>query len=288
MVPGSSPGGPTTHCPINFGQFFIHSFNLSLTRLTGIFAAQDQDNIMKKICLAFFTLGSFLISNAQTTPAPKKDWKKATLEAPGDHIMVQLTSDHWSGAPDSITKRMSGLPRGLGFSIMLNKPFKSDPHWSVAFGLGINGSSIYFKNTKVDLTASGSVLPFKNLDSADHFKKYKLVTVFGEVPIELRYNFNPEKENKSWKAALGIKVGTMLNAHTKGKTLVNSSGATLNSYTLKESKRNFFNSNRIVATARIGMGAFSLVGTYQLSTMLRDGAGADIRPYQIGLCISGL
>ncbi len=183
---------------------------------------------------------------------------------------------------------MTGLSRGLGISIMINKPFKSDPHWSVAFGLGVNGSSIFFKNTSVDIIAGGAVLPFRNLDSSDHFKKYKLVTVFAEVPVELRYTFSPQKENKSWKAALGLKVGTMINAHTKGKTLQNSSGTTIGAYTLKESKKTFFNGSRVVATARVGLGAFSLVGTYQLSTLLKDGAGADIRPYQIGLCISGL
>ncbi len=240
---------------------------------------------MKKIVFTLFAFSSFLISAAQTT---KKDWKKTTLEQPGDHIMLQLTSDHWAGAPDSITNRMAGLSRGLGISIMLNKPFKTDPHWAVAFGLGINGSSMFFKNTDIGITSTGTVLPFKNADSTDHFKKYKLVTVFAEVPVELRYTFNPEKENKSWKAALGLKIGTMINAHTKGKTLQNSSGTTINSYTLKESKKTFFNGTRVVATARVGVGAFSLVGTYQLSTLLKDGAGADIRPYQIGICISGL
>jgi len=240
---------------------------------------------MKKIIFTLFTVGSFLISSAQTT---NKDWKKATLEQPGDHFMIQLTSDHWAGAPDSITNRMAGLSRGLGISLMINKPFKTDPHWAVAFGLGVNGSNMFFKNTSVDITAGGTVLPFRNVDSSNHFKKYKLVTVFAEVPVELRYTFNPQKERKSWKAALGVKVGTMINAHTKGKTLQNSSGTTINSYTMKESKKTFFNGTRVVATARVGMGSFSLVGTYQLSTLLKDGAGADIRPYQIGLCISGL
>ncbi len=240
---------------------------------------------MKKIIFIFLMAFISFASFAQTN----KDWKKAAIEKPGDHILLQLTSDNWSGVPDSISSHMKGLSRGLGISIMMSKPFKTDPHWSIAFGLGINGSSIFFDKMKVDIGATGTVLPFKNLDSADRFKKYKLVTVFAEVPVELRYSFNPEKESKCWKAALGLKIGTMLNAHTKGKTLVNSSGTTINSYTLKESKKSFFNSTRIVATARVGMGNFSLVGTYQLSAFLKDGAGpADIRPYQIGLCISGL
>src|SRR3981081_1788936 len=105
---------------------------------------------MKKIIVTLFAFSSFLISIAQTT---NKDWKKAALEQPGDHIMLQLTSDHWSGAPDSISSRMKGLSRGLGISLMINKPFKSNPHWSVAFGLGVNGSSIFFSKTSVDIIA---------------------------------------------------------------------------------------------------------------------------------------
>jgi hypothetical protein len=71
-------------------------------------------------------------------------------------------------------------------------------------------------------------------------------------------------------------------------TLQDKNGNTLNSYTEKISKKSFFNSNRVVATARIGIGHFSLVGNYQVSSLLKDGTGPDIRPYQIGLCISGL
>lgn len=219
--------------------------------------------------------------------AQKKDWKQETLDRAGDHFMINLTSDHWSGAPDSISSRIRGTSRGLGIAFMIDKPFKSDPHWSVAFGLGVSGSNIFFKKTAIDIKGTSTLLAFRNVDSADHFKKYKLVTVFAEVPIELRYVFNPEK-NKSWKAALGIKVGTLINAHTKGKTLQNSAGSTVNAYTLKESKKSYFNGTRFAATARVGIGSFSLVGTYQLNSLLKDGAGPDIKPYQIGICISGL
>ncbi len=249
--------------------------------MPGIFVAQDY--IMKKLIFTATTLCLYLFTSAQAT----KDWKKETLDRAGDHFMINLTSDHWNGAPDSISNRIKGLSRGLGFAIMLDKPFKSDPHWSVAFGLGVNGSSMFFKNTFIDLKATGTTLAFKNVDSTDHFKKYKLVTVFAEVPIELRYTFNPEKKS-SLKAALGVKVGTLINAHTKGKTLQNSSGNSINSYTLKESKKSFFNGTRIAATARLGVGSFSLVGTYSLTSLIKDGSGPAIKPWQIGLCISGL
>ena len=267
-----------------FGQFFSLSFNLSLTLLAIIFATQDY--IMKKITFIVIALVSLSAASAQLKP--KKDWSKVDVDRAGDHIMLQISSDHLSGAPDSISNRIKGLSRGLNFYVMMNKPFKNDPRWSVAFGIGVSTSSIFFKKTSIGITSAGSLLPFTNLDSSNYFKKYKLATSFLEVPIELRYAFDPANEAKSWKVALGVKVGTMLNAHTKGKTLLNKSGATLNAYTEKESRKTFFNTTRLAATARVGIGHFSLFGAYSITSFLKDGAGASIKPYQVGLTISGL
>ena len=131
-------------------------------------------------------------------------------------------------------------------------------------------------------------MPFSAVDSTEHFKKYKVATTFAEVPIELRYTLDPLNEKKSWKFAVGVKVGTMINAHTKGKTLENKNNTVINSFTEKQNKKTFFNGTRIAATARVGIGNFSLFGAYSITSLLKDGAGPTIRPYQIGLCISGL
>ena len=239
---------------------------------------------MKKILSVVFAVALISTAFGQN----KKDWSKVNIDKAGDHLMIQLSKDNWSGVPDSISSRMKGLSRGLNVAIMLNKPFKSDPRWSVALGLGVSHSSIFFKKTSVDLKATSTRLPFKNLDSSDHFKKYKLATTFVEVPIELRYTFDPVNEKKSWKIALGVKVGTMLNAHTKGKTLQNKNDGTISSYTEKISKRTYFNGTRLAATARVGIGSFSLFGAYAITSLIKDVAGPGVRPYQIGLCISGL
>lgn len=238
---------------------------------------------MKKIIIALFVFAATTASAQK-----KKDWSKVELDKAGDHIMLQISSDNWSGTPDSISSRIKGLSRGLNLYIMMNKPFKTDPRWSVAFGIGVGSSSIFFKKMGVDIKAGGGVLPFINQDSLNHFKKYKLATSYLELPIELRYTFDPQNVKKSWKIAVGVKVGTMLNAHTKGKILQDKFDNTLNAYTAKESRKNFFNTTRLSATARVGMGNFSLFGSYQLNSFLKDGAGPAIKPYQIGLCLSGL
>lgn len=238
---------------------------------------------MKKIVLLLLASLSVFTLAAQT----KKKMGGFTSQT-GDHFMVQLTSDHWMGTPDSIKSHMKGLARGLNVYVMLDQRFKSNPHFSVAFGLGVGSSSMYFKNMSIDVKSKTNKLPFNNLDTLNHFKKYKLSTAFLEVPLELRFSSNPENDGKSIKAAIGVKVGTLLNVHTKGKSLQDASGKVINSYTAKETGKGFFNSTRIAATARVGYGNFSLAASYQLNNIFKDGVAADIKLFQIGLCISGL
>jgi hypothetical protein len=239
---------------------------------------------MKKILLFIALLVSAHILFAQ-----KKDWSKIDLSnRPGDHLMIQLSTDYWTGAPDSIKNHIGGLSRGGNIYFMIDKPFKSNPRLSIAFGAGVGTSNIYFKKMSVDIKATGSVVPFRVLDTTDRFKKYKLTTAYLEAPIELRFTADPLKYNKSIKAAIGVKVGTLLNAHTKGKTLENKDGRTINAYTLKESKKNFFNNTRLAVTARLGYGNFSLFGAYQIGGIFKDGTAPDIKPLQVGISLSGL
>ena len=69
---------------------------------------------------------------------------------------------------------------------------------------------------------------------------------------------------------------------------MDASGKVINSYTAKETGKGFFNSTRIAATARVGYGNFSLAASYQLNNIFKDGVAADVKLFQIGLCISGL
>ncbi|GAB2839943.1 porin family protein [Ferruginibacter profundus] len=240
---------------------------------------------MKKIvlvCIAFVAVtGAF----AQDK---KKADKKDLVSRAGDHFMIQLSTDHWSGMPDSINNHTKGLSRGANIYVMMNKPFKGNPQFSAAYGIGFGTTNMYFKNYNIDIKSTATKLPFTSLDSNDHFKKYKLTTAFLEVPVELRWVKHPEKENKSLKAAIGVKVGTLLNVHTKGKTLQNKSGGTINTYTQKETNKRFFNTTRVAATGRVGFGNLSLFGSYQFTALLKDGVGPVIHPFEIGICLSGL
>ena len=238
---------------------------------------------MKKLLFIVFALVTVFAANAQ-----EKKKIGGFMNRTGDHLMLQLTSDYWTGAPDSVKNRINGFARGANVYVMLDQRFKSAPQWSVAFGLGVGTSNMYFRNTVVDIKSKTNKLPFTNVDSTDHFKKYKLTTAYLEVPLELRFTVDPVNEMKSIKVAVGVKVGTLLNVHTKGKTLLDKNGATLNTYAAKETGKGFFNSTRLAATARLGYGNFSLFGSYQLNNIFKDGVAANVKLIQIGLNFSGL
>ena len=202
--------------------------------------------------------------------------------------MIQLSSDHWAGAPDSITSHIGGLSRGANIYLMIDKPFRGNPRFSAAFGIGVGTSHIFFKKMFVDISSVNARLPFTAADSLQHFKKFKVATSFLEIPLELRFTSDPGNSNKAIKAAHGIKLGTLLNAHIKGKTLQDASGKTIIAYTQKQSTKSYFNASRIAVTGRIGYGIFSLLGAYNLTTLFKDGVAADMKLYQIGFTISGL
>ena len=247
---------------------------------------------MRKFFLAaltvLFSLAGFaqVDTTAVITTTPRPIVKQGTKPRASDHFVAQFGYTTWQGAPDSIAT--GGFSRTANVYLMMDFPFKTNPHWSVAIGVGMGTDNIYFDKGSVDITGTGTNLRFRNLADTAHFKKYKLATAYAEAPVELRFRSNPDNDRRSIKAAIGVKVGTLLNAHTKGKTLEDRNGNTINDYKVKEFSKRFFNTTRIAGTARLGFGHFSLFGTYQLTPLFKEGQAPQIRPLTIGLTLSGL
>ena len=224
---------------------------------------------------------------AQDEPKTEAKKQQPNLKSrANDHFLIQFGYTSWAKIPDSINT--TGFPRSFNMYFMFDFPFKSNPKISVGLGAGIGTDNIYFENTYVGIKDNTPTLIFHDLSDTNHFKKYKLATAILESPLELRFSSDPGTPNRSYKIAIGIKAGILLQAHTKGKELQNEHGGTLIDYTAKESSKRFFNSNRFMATARLGYGVFSIFGAYQLNTLFKEGLGPDVRPYTIGITLSGL
>ena len=269
------------------GAFFIKIkgfFNLLLTGMK--IHLSTTKNYMKKIIIlsicALFTAPLL----AQDNPATKKKKDIPDMSnRPNDHLLVQFGYTSWAGKPDTINT--SGLSKSINAYFMFDFPFKTNPKLSMAFGPGIASDHILFTKTHVGIKDITPTFEFTNRSDTNHFKKTKLATVYLEAPVELRFSSDP-KTGKGFKAAIGVKIGTLLTAHTRNTKFQSKSGSSINEYVMKESSKRFFNKNRLSGMARIGYGHFTLYGSYQFTALLKDGSGPVVRPFSIGLTLSGL
>lgn len=240
---------------------------------------------MKKIIALVSLVSVSLIGITQENPASKKE--KIDLSGrSNDHFMVQLGYTGWTGKPDSINTK--GLSRCFNVYFLFDFPFKTNPHFSVAIGPGIGSNHVYFDKTYVGIKDQTTVLNFTDRSDTTHYKKTKLTTVWLEAPVELRYSSDPLRTGKSFKAAIGLKVGTMLTGYTRSKDLQNASGQSVNDFYLKEYSKRFFNTNHLVFTARAGYGRLTAFYSHQLGPLFKSGTAAEMKPYSIGLTLSGL
>jgi hypothetical protein len=242
---------------------------------------------MRKTFFAVLSLllSCTLIAQDSTKTTPKK---KPVIDLSGranDHLMFQFGWAGWSGKPDSINTK--GFNKTVNFYLMLDFPVKTNPKISIGFGVGFGTDHVLFDKMYLGIKEGTPTLKIEDRSDSVYFKRYKLAVAWLEAPIELRYTKNPLNSNKSFKAAIGVKVGTLFNAHTRGNDFVDINGD-INSYTQKEASKRFFNKNRLAVTGRVGMGVFSLFGTYQVTQLFKEGLAPKINPWSIGLQISGL
>lgn len=245
-----------------------------------------------------FTISALLIAGSlfaqmdtTTTPAlvvseaPKKPKKKYNLtNRANDHFLLQLGYTNWLDKPDSI--RTKGFSRSVNTYFMLDFPFKTTPQLSAAIGVGIGSDHIFLDKQIADVNGRTTTMRFNGVDTTTtSIKKSKVLTAYAEIPVELRFVSNPEKSDNSFKFALGVKVGTMIKGGTRSRlTEPNSSP----NYLLKEASKGYFNTTRIVGTARIGFGNFTIFGNYQFTSLLKAGTGPQLKPVTIGLSFGGL
>lgn len=214
----------------------------------------------------------------------KPDYSKLDLsKRASDHFMLQFGIAGW-GNKDENNITTKGFNRQFNGYFLFDFPFKSNPKLSVAIGPGVGSDNIYFDNMTVDLNSRNGA-SFKR-DTITQYKKHKLETSFVEAPIELRYSTKPDNMNKGWKLAIGAKIGTLVGAKVKSKVDLDGSGT--GGYVSKEKDKRYLNTTRFALTGRAGLGNLSIYGTYTVTSFFKEGLGPSVRPFSIGLSLSGL
>jgi hypothetical protein len=212
----------------------------------------------------------------------KPDYSKLDLsKRASDHLMLQFGVTGWS-KPDNIT--IKGFNRTFNGYFLFDFPFKSNPRYSVAVGPGIGTDNMYLDKMAVDLNDRNGAQFTR--DTITRYKKNKFATAYLEAPLELRYSTKPENMNSGWKLAIGVKIGTLLDSKVKSKIDLDATGT--GGYFAKEKDKRFLNTTRVAFTARAGLGNFSLFGSYQVSAVFKEGLGPVLRPWTIGVTLSGL
>jgi|JI10StandDraft_1071094.scaffolds.fasta_scaffold183949_2 hypothetical protein len=228
----------------------------------------------------FFTLLAFFTFTIQQLKAQDSDSKKSNFSAPSrDYVMLQLGYEGWSGAPDSI--KLGGIGRAINAYLCYDFPLAKS-NFSFAAGAGIAVSNVYLKNQVINLTDTSTQILF--MPETVDYKKYKMSTAYLEVPFELRFFANKENRNKGFKASIGLKVGALVSSHTKGKRTFNNKPVIE-----KVSTKRYLETVRYAGTLRLGYGNFSVYGQYSIGNLFKVNNGPEnVRPYQIGICITGL
>lgn len=239
------------------------------------------------ILLCLMSLNTFAQDSTKTevkkVSKTKEELKKLDLsKRASDHLMLQFGMANWTNKGDL---NLRGFNKTFNAYFLFDFPFKTDPRLSVAIGPGVGTDNIYFNKTIVDIKAKTGVI-FTPDSLSIKYKKNKLATSFLEVPLELRYSTKPDKMNSGWKLALGLKVGTMLDAKVKSKVDLDANN--VGGYFQKIKNKKYFNTTRFALTARAGYGNISLFASYTVTDFIKQGFGPTVHPYSIGLCLGGL
>lgn len=245
-----------------------------------IFALQNINMTVR------FALGALIglamttqVANAQDVVKDGQKEAKTKVSKPSrDFLMLQFMYNGWLNAPDTI--KTKGFSRGANAYICYDFPIKNS-NFSFAGGIGIGVDNIYLDNMEVVQTDNDTNAQARFIAESINYKRYKVTTTYLEAPFEMRFFGNKENRNSGFKAAIGLRVGTLMGAHTKGKE----DGTKI---VYKVNSKRYLETWRFAGTVRVGYGNFTLMGTYNLTNLYKENQGPPITPFSIGLCVTGL
>ncbi len=194
-----------------------------------------------------------------------------------DRLIFEIAHDNWTNKPDSLKVRWWN--RGVNIYLMYDMPLLNSKNVSFAPGLGISTTNVYHNSRIMNNDSVSFFRPIENISDTLSWRKNKLSTTFIDVPLELRFRTNPNRYNKSFKIAIGARVGYMLSSKIKYKgELENEPDEVF----LKNKRLPNINNFKYGPSIRIGYSNFNIFAYYSISTLFERNAGPGIRPLSIG------
>lgn len=221
--------------------------------------------MIRKISLLIVFIGLLSPAFSQEKPAKKTS---ARPDIPGV-FDIEFGFNFAPTAPPNFDANFFG---STTFNLYYQYEFRIlKSNFSFVPGIGFSFERFRFKNayvlTDVPSTDSVKMLPplstdFKNI------KKSKLITNYIEVPLEFKYSLNPDDPARSFSISVGGRIGYLFDSYTKVK--YHEDGENKKA----KDKQNFNLSQfRYGLTSRIGFGAFSVFGYYNLNPLFEKNKG---------------
>jgi hypothetical protein len=223
---------------------------------------------MKKVFLTFViaALSAHLFSQEVNESTRKKF-----------STVFDIQNDFYVNVPDSIDNRFFNL--GFNFSGLYDHRFGKS-NFSFAIGAGL-GSHNFYSDGMIETDSAGitALRPFSSLYPGKRLDKNKITSTYFDVPLEFRL-----RTKKNIRAALGFKVGFLINSHTKYKGYDYLAGSN-NRLHVKFKDVDNLEDLRYGITARFGWKFINLTGFYSLTNMFSEDKGPEMYPIGIGISL---
>lgn len=216
---------------------------------------------MKKIIVLSLLAFVFSPVFSQETTTPKKTSKRPDI--PGTFVL-ELGLNHAQHAPNNFNAAFWGS-RTLNFYWQYDiRILKS--RFSFVPGIGLSLERWKFKDGRV-LTNQGDSLLLESPRETGllRLKQSKLITNYLEIPVEFVYRTRPDDPARSFKIAVGGRVGILYDAFTKVKYREDGQVKKF-----KDNQSFDLNKIRYGLSGRIGIGNFSVFTYYNLNSLFES------------------
>lgn len=139
------------------------------------------------------------------------------------------------------------------------------------------------------LPAANVIYDDDSLGQINHFQSYStkksmMTMTYLDIPVEFRFNVNPEDPARSFKIGVGGRAGYLINAHTKIKYKEDGDVKRL-----KNSQYYNLSRFRYSAFLKVYLGNFSIFGYYNFNPLFEEGKGpvqTKTTSYTVGISLA--
>lgn len=253
---------------------------------------------MKRLILALFlslSFGAFAQNTSNQTVADEKPKKKRRMPSTREMVLLNFNFDSWLNTPSTVKPKWFAS-RGVDVAVLYDYVIAKST-FSLGLGVGFNSHNIQMEAFPIEYqvrdngranteTHSYTMLDPKFFDG-QKITVNKISTNFIDIPFEVRFRSKSPADRKKLTAAIGFKIGWLVQSHTKTKVDEDyyyqgvNFGRKVKTYDIPNLTK-----FRYGVSARIGYANYYLSFFYSLTPLFVKGRGTEATPISIGIGVS--